>query len=187
MRPAPAARAAVSDPANAGWLRCGGTWFAGVDVLANDARRFWWLAYAIAQGAYLADGGWYIKGGSGELVARLVAQIRAAGGEALTLRANVGDPEHLHRMFEELQAQWGERLDILISNAASGVIKPAMELTERHWDWTMGINAATLLHLAKHAAPLILWDAPAEPGGRGEDAETPGGEGGKRPPLRAAE
>jgi hypothetical protein len=34
----PAARAAVADPANAGWLRCGGTWFAGVDVLANDAQ-----------------------------------------------------------------------------------------------------------------------------------------------------
>lgn len=34
----PAARAAVADPANAEWLRCGGTWFAGVNVLACDAR-----------------------------------------------------------------------------------------------------------------------------------------------------
>lgn len=32
----PAARAAVCDPANAQWLRCGGTWFAGVNVLPND-------------------------------------------------------------------------------------------------------------------------------------------------------
>lgn len=34
----PAASAAVRAPANAGWLRCGGTWFAGVNVLPNDAR-----------------------------------------------------------------------------------------------------------------------------------------------------
>lgn len=32
----PAARLAVRDPANAHWLRCGGTWFAGVNVLDND-------------------------------------------------------------------------------------------------------------------------------------------------------
>lgn len=34
----PAAREAVSDPANAHWLRCGGTWFVGVDALPNDAQ-----------------------------------------------------------------------------------------------------------------------------------------------------
>ena len=33
----PSARATVSEPANAQWLRCGGTWFAGVNVLSNDA------------------------------------------------------------------------------------------------------------------------------------------------------
>lgn len=33
----PAARATVTDPDNARWLRCGGTWFAGVNVLPNDA------------------------------------------------------------------------------------------------------------------------------------------------------
>ncbi len=33
----PAARSSVSDPANAHWLRCGGTWFVGVDALPNAA------------------------------------------------------------------------------------------------------------------------------------------------------
>ncbi|MEM9317392.1 MAG: hypothetical protein AAGA70_00095 [Pseudomonadota bacterium] len=32
----PAAEAALCDPAHAAWLRHGGTWFAGVDVLPND-------------------------------------------------------------------------------------------------------------------------------------------------------
>jgi len=34
----PAAQAAATDPGNAHWLRCGGTWFVGVDVLPNDAQ-----------------------------------------------------------------------------------------------------------------------------------------------------
>ena len=34
----PAARNAVADAANARWLRCGGTWFAGVNVLDNDGN-----------------------------------------------------------------------------------------------------------------------------------------------------
>lgn len=34
----PAAQAAAADPGNAHWLRCGGTWFVGVDVLPNDSQ-----------------------------------------------------------------------------------------------------------------------------------------------------
>lgn len=33
----PVAAAAARDPAHAVWLRCGGTWFVGVDALPNDA------------------------------------------------------------------------------------------------------------------------------------------------------
>ena len=32
----PVAAAAARDPAHAAWLRCGGTWFVGVDALPND-------------------------------------------------------------------------------------------------------------------------------------------------------
>ena len=32
----PFAAAAARDPAQAHWLRCGGTWFVGVDALPND-------------------------------------------------------------------------------------------------------------------------------------------------------
>ena len=37
----------------------------------------------------------------------------------------------------------------------TGVIKPALELTEHHWDWTMGINAGILLPLVQHAKPMM--------------------------------
>jgi enoyl-[acyl-carrier protein] reductase III len=82
-------------------------------------------------------------------------RIRAAGSQALILRANVGKHGKIEEMFASLRERWGQRLDILVSNAASGVIKPAMEITWHHWDWTMGINAATLLPLAQQAHPMM--------------------------------
>ena len=45
-------------------------------------------------------------------------------------------------------------LDVLVSNAATGVIRPALELEERHWDWTMNANARPPA-LARNAAPRM--------------------------------
>lgn len=86
--------------------------------------------------------------------AEAVELIEAEGVKAKAYRANVGNEAELHAMFGEFQHEFG-RIDILISNAASGVLKPAMELTRRHWTWTMDINAATLLHLVQHSVPLM--------------------------------
>lgn len=89
-----------------------------------------------------------------QAAADTAALLDAHGVKAATYRANVADEAGLHEMFEHLHADFG-RLDILISNAASGVLKPALELTTRHWQWTMDINATTLLHLVQHARPLM--------------------------------
>jgi enoyl-[acyl-carrier protein] reductase III len=46
-------------------------------------------------------------------------------------------------------------LDLLVSNAASGVARPAMDVTPKHWNWTLDINARAFLLLAQRAAPLL--------------------------------
>ncbi len=84
----------------------------------------------------------------------VATRIREAGGRALTVRANVADAADQEAMFSVLRAEFG-RLDILISNAASGVLRPAMELTRRHWQWTMDINAGTLIPLSQQALGLM--------------------------------
>lgn len=81
--------------------------------------------------------------------------IEEAGGEALMLRANLGKREKVELMVENLEKAWGSNLDILISNAASGVIKPAIELNAHHWDWTMTINAGIFLPLVQHAKRMM--------------------------------
>ena len=44
---------------------------------------------------------------------------------------------------------------MVVSNAASGVIRPVLELEEKHWDWTINANARALFTLARTAAPLM--------------------------------
>jgi enoyl-[acyl-carrier protein] reductase III len=57
-------------------------------------------------------------------------------------------------MFEAVRERFGA-LDILVNNAASGVIRPALELEPRHWDWTLNINARGAWLCARQAAPLM--------------------------------
>lgn len=80
--------------------------------------------------------------------------IRQLGREALVVKANVGDLDHLARLYQEIETHFGG-LDILIHNAASGYNRPAMQQKLRGWEWTMNINARSLLFGAQHAAPLM--------------------------------
>jgi enoyl-[acyl-carrier protein] reductase III len=76
--------------------------------------------------------------------------LRERGAEPLLLRGNVGDTDRLEAMLEET----GE-LDVVVANAATGVIRPVLELTEKHWDWTMDANARSLFTLARLAASQL--------------------------------
>jgi enoyl-[acyl-carrier protein] reductase III len=80
-------------------------------------------------------------------------EIEARGARALLVKANVANPDHVHAIFEEIGREWGG-LEILVSNAASGVLKPVEELTLHHFHWTIDINAAALLHLVQHLLPM---------------------------------
>lgn len=81
-------------------------------------------------------------------------EIEKLGQKALVIKANVGDVAKIKAMFAQIQESFG-RLDVFINNAASGVLRPAMELEESHWDWTMNINSKALLFCAQEAAKLM--------------------------------
>ncbi|MGE8207588.1 enoyl-[acyl-carrier-protein] reductase FabL [Heyndrickxia sp. NPDC080065] len=83
-----------------------------------------------------------------------VEEIEKLGRKALLVKANVGDVSKVKKMFEEIRINFG-RLDVFINNAASGVLRPIMELEESHWDWTMNINSKALLFCAQEAAKLM--------------------------------
>lgn len=83
-----------------------------------------------------------------------VRGIEERGAHGLAVKANVADEDGVRRIFATIREEFGG-LDILISNAASGVLRPYSELTMRHFDWTMSINAAALLPLVQSAVPMM--------------------------------
>jgi enoyl-[acyl-carrier protein] reductase III len=84
----------------------------------------------------------------------LCAEFRTMGRRAVALKASVGVPDSVDEMFAELPRHF-ERLDIVVSNAASGVLKPALDMTLKHWRWCMETNAFALNLLAQRALPLM--------------------------------
>jgi enoyl-[acyl-carrier protein] reductase III len=82
------------------------------------------------------------------------AEIGDLGRRALLVRANVGNLDDLKRLYGTIESEFG-RLDILVHNAASGYNRPVMKQKPRAWDWTMNINARSLLFGAQHAARLM--------------------------------
>lgn len=86
--------------------------------------------------------------------AETAALAEELGVRALVVRANVGDPQAIDRLFDEVEETFGT-LDILVCNAASGYIRPVMEQKVKGWDWTMNINARSVLLCAQRAVPLM--------------------------------
>ena len=76
-------------------------------------------------------------------------QLRGLGADPVLLRGNVAS-ERIAREVEQLG-----RLDIVVHNAATGVIRPALEVEEKHWDWTLGANARALISLVQAATPAM--------------------------------
>jgi enoyl-[acyl-carrier protein] reductase III len=84
----------------------------------------------------------------------VVAEVEARGRRAIAVRANVGDAAEVEAMFDRVRSEFG-RCDILVGNAASGVIRPITQVEDKHWDWTLDINARSILRCARQAAPLM--------------------------------
>jgi enoyl-[acyl-carrier protein] reductase III len=75
--------------------------------------------------------------------------LRAAGTEPVLVRGNVAS--------EKVVAEFASHgpYGAIVHNAATGVIKPALETEDKHWDWTLGANARALLSLARACAPTM--------------------------------
>jgi len=84
----------------------------------------------------------------------ICAEIRAMGRHACAIQGNVGTPESVEELFAEFGRHFA-RLDILVSNAATGVLKPVLEMSLKHWRWCLETNALALVLLAQRAVPLM--------------------------------
>jgi enoyl-[acyl-carrier protein] reductase III len=76
-------------------------------------------------------------------------ELRVLGAEPVLVRGNVASS----RVAEQVAALGP--LDALVHCAATGVIRAALETTDKHFDWTLAANARAFLSLARVAAPQM--------------------------------
>ena len=78
----------------------------------------------------------------------LVAEIEAAGGEAIAIGADLTDPASLQAMFAQVEQAWGG-LDVLVMNASGGMEGGMAE------DYAMQLNRDAQVSLLAAARPLL--------------------------------
>jgi enoyl-[acyl-carrier protein] reductase III len=75
--------------------------------------------------------------------------LRTLGAEPVLVRGDIAREKTVEQV-----AAIGP-LNVLVHNAATGVIRPALETEDKHWDWTMSANARALLSLTRAVAPSM--------------------------------
>jgi len=121
----------------------------GSSVLVTGGTRGIGLAIAlrlVRDGAARAVLGYMRNDAAAE---EAVALVEEAGAEAVLVRGEVSK-EHV---VAELASRGPYR--VVVHNAATGVIRPALDTEDKHWDWTMNANARALLSLARATAPSM--------------------------------
>lgn len=83
-------------------------------------------------------------------------EAEMAGGQAIVVKAHVGEIEGVQRLVLAAADAFGS-VDIFIGNAASGVLKPVIEQQLKGWDWTLNVNARSILFGAQAAAQYIQY------------------------------
>jgi 3-oxoacyl-[acyl-carrier protein] reductase len=89
----------------------------------------------------------------------LVERIGRSGGQAAGVVADSGDREQIRQVVEEVVARTG-RLDIVVSNAGGGTLRPVAELTDDEIDRMIDVNIRGTLDTVRFSLPHL------QPGGR---------------------
>jgi enoyl-[acyl-carrier protein] reductase III len=84
-------------------------------------------------------------------------EIAAMGRHAYVVKADISEQEDVRAMMEFVQEHVG-RLDILVSNAASGGFRPLLAATERNFHAAFETNVLALIYLVQAAVPLLKRD-----------------------------
>jgi enoyl-[acyl-carrier protein] reductase III len=121
----------------------------GPSVLVTGGTRGIGLAIAlrlVRDGASRAVLGYMRNDAAAEAA---VQTVGAAGAEVVLVRGDVAK----ETVVAELASHGPYR--VVVHNAATGVIRRALETTDKHWDWTLNANARSLLALARATAPSM--------------------------------
>jgi len=81
---------------------------------------------------------------------KVVAEIKAAGGKAVAVRANLADPDAIGPFVKSVAAELGP-IDILVNNAGVYEFGPLEQVTPEHFHKMFNLNVLGLLLTTKEA------------------------------------
>ena len=116
---------------------------------AEIARRFGEAGAAVAVAARTTGAGTSPFPGT---IAETAEQIRAAGGTAVAIRADLSRPVDRERLVSEASRQLGPP-DILVSNAAVTYFAPVADFTARRYRLMFDVQVEGPFHLAQLVVP----------------------------------
>ncbi len=85
----------------------------------------------------------------------VTGEIRARGGNASAVTADVSRVEEVTRLFAEVVDAF-DTVDILVNNAGIAVAKPILDYSEADWDRQMGVNVKGVFFCSQAAARLMI-------------------------------
>ena len=83
-----------------------------------------------------------------------VEAIRAAGGEAIYVAADVSREDEVKRLVASAVERWG-RLDVMVNNAGIMVAGPVEDATEEDFERVTAVNQKGTFFGIKHAVPAM--------------------------------
>ena len=92
---------------------------------------------------------------SAALAENLVEEIRAAGGEGISVQADVSQRAQTDRLRDESLDAFGQ-IDILVSNAGIIIDKPYIESTEEDWSAAMDTNLRGFFNVTQSILPHMI-------------------------------
>jgi enoyl-[acyl-carrier protein] reductase III len=84
----------------------------------------------------------------------VAAQIQTMGRRTAVVKGDISEQDDILSMMGFVKEEFG-KLDILVSNAASGGFRPLLATTARQFEAAMNTNARALLFLMQAALPLL--------------------------------
>jgi len=83
-------------------------------------------------------------------------EIRAAGGDAFFVRADVSKADEVAAAAAEALDRFEGRVDTLYNHAGTVIVKPFLDTTEEEWDWMMGVNVKSMFLVTRAVLPAML-------------------------------
>ncbi|MBV9126872.1 MAG: SDR family oxidoreductase [Verrucomicrobia bacterium] len=90
-----------------------------------------------------------------EAAQKIVADIAAAGGQAMAIAADVSNESQVEAMFAQMLGEWGI-IDILVNNAGLQDDAPFDQMTLAQWNKVIGINLTGQFLCARSAVREFL-------------------------------